>query len=275
MKALFRIIRPENVIITFLSVLTAAWLVTDSVLTPGILRAALAAALVTAAANIINDIFDLAIDRVNQPGRVLPSGAMSLPAARLCYKIMNMVALALTIDRPDLFLIIAGSQFILYFYSRSFKKTVLLGNIIVAFVGGLAFIFGALAAGRIMAGVFPALFAGIFHFARELIKDLQDVEGDRQYQAATFAVRFGSRKVLLMVDALFMLLSGILLLPFLLGIYNVYYIYMVVPGVIGVTVYTSWQLHKNTTVENLSRMSILLKVDMLIGLVSIIVGVKL
>ncbi len=275
MKALFKITRPENVLITFLSVMTAAWLATDTVFTPGIMRAALAAGLVTAAANIINDIFDVDIDRVNQPQRILPSGAMSIPAARLYYKLLNMMALGLTMDRPDLFLIIAGTQFILYFYSRSFKKMVLLGNAVVAFTGGLAFVFGALAAGEIMAGVFPALFAGLFHFARELIKDLQDVEGDRQYQATTFAVRFGSGKVLVMVDVLFIVLSGILLLPFLLSIYNVYYIYMVVPGVMGVTAYTSWQLHKNTTMENLSRMSILLKVDMLIGLVSIIVGVKL
>ncbi len=275
MKALIKITRPVNVFITFISVMTAAWLATDSIFTPDIIRAALAAALVTAAANIINDIFDVDIDRVNQPQRILPSGAMRTDTARLYYKILNMTALAMTINRPLLFLIIAATEITLYFYSRYFKKTVLLGNVVVALTGGLAFIFGALAAGNIKAGIFPALFAALFHFARELIKDLQDVEGDRQHQASTFAVRFGRSRVLLMVDVLFVLLSGILLLPFLLSIYNVYYICMVVPGVMGVMAYASRQLHKNATVENLSRMSILLKVDMLIGLASIIMGVKL
>ncbi|HHM01834.1 MAG TPA: hypothetical protein ENJ15_02395 [Caldithrix abyssi] len=275
MSALFRIIRPGNVLITFLSVLTAAWLVSDTVFTPLLLRAALAASFVTAAANIINDIFDLDIDRVNRPGRILPSGRLSLPAARLFYKTLNMVALALVVDRLPLFLIIAGSQLLLYVYSRSFKKMMLIGNVLVAFMGGLAFVYGALAAGGVTAGLFPALFAALFHFSRELIKDLQDVEGDRKYQAHTFAVRFGAENIVKMVDAVFILLSGILLLPFLLSMYNVYYIYMVVPGVMLVMFYCSWQLHKDPGTETLSRMSALLKADMLIGLVSIIVGVKL
>ena len=223
MSALFRIIRPGNVLITFLSVLTAAWLVSDALFTSLLLRAALAASCVTAAANIINDIFDLDIDRVNRPGRVLPSGRLSLPAARLFYKILNMIALALVIDRPPLFLIIAGSQLVLYVYSRSFKKMMLIGNVLVAFMGGLAFVYGALAAGDARAGLFPALFAALFHFSRELIKDLQDVEGDRKYQAHTFAVRFGAENVVKMVAAVFVLLSGILSLPFLLSMYNVYY----------------------------------------------------
>ncbi|RMH63304.1 MAG: hypothetical protein D6677_07405 [Calditrichaeota bacterium] len=275
MKALWQISRPLNVFIAFLSVFFSAWLVVDDPFTVLIIRTALSAALVTAAANVINDIFDLDIDRVNKPHRPLPAGRLSVSRAWWFYNGLNLLALILVIDQPALLSIAAGSAWLLYLYSKTLKRLPFGGNLLVAVISGVAFLYGALAAGDVSAACFPALFAALFHLARELIKDLEDVDGDRQYGARTLAVQYGRTTVLKMVDAVFIILFSLLWLPFLVGLYNIYYIYMVMPGVAGVLLWCALSLHQNSSVHNLARISMILKIDMLIGLVSIYAGVKL
>ncbi len=274
-KALFRIVRPLNVFIAFLSVFFSAWLAVDFPFTGGIIRTALSAAMVTAAANVVNDIFDLEIDRVNKPRRPLPAGQLTVQTAWVFYGGLNVTALLLVADRKILLLIAAGAVILLYMYSKYLKRTFLWGNVLVSVLGGIAFLFGAVAAGNIRVAFFPALFAMLFHLARELIKDLEDVPGDSRHGARTLAVRHGARTLITVVDVVFLILGVILWLPFLGNLYNIYYICIVMPGVAGVLWICSRMLHKDAGRETLARISTVLKIDMFIGLAAMIIGVKL
>ncbi|HEY6625870.1 MAG TPA: UbiA family prenyltransferase, partial [Ignavibacteriaceae bacterium] len=86
LTAIVKIVRPLNFLITFISVIVAA-----VICLPGygielnVFLAALSASLVMASGNIINDIYDIDIDRVNKPSRPLPSGKISIKEAYILY----------------------------------------------------------------------------------------------------------------------------------------------------------------------------------------------
>ncbi len=77
-----KIIRPLNSFLAGISVFIAAFLSPAFRLSHVLFIAMLAAALVTAAGNVINDVYDLDIDRVNRPNRILPSAKMTVPRAK-------------------------------------------------------------------------------------------------------------------------------------------------------------------------------------------------
>jgi geranylgeranylglycerol-phosphate geranylgeranyltransferase len=91
------------------------------------------------------------------------------------------------------FAIVVGATVALYWYSRSLKATPLVGNLVVGGMTGLAFIYGAAAVGPVERGIVPALFAFLVNLAREMVKDIEDREGDALSHAATLPVRFGLR----------------------------------------------------------------------------------
>ncbi len=268
-----RLVRPLNVIIAFLSVLIAAALSVNFSFTLRVLLAALSASLITAAANVINDIFDIEIDKINRPRRILASGKLSPKAAMLFYHLLGLAGLALAyVGGLYLFLIALPVHILLYFYSARFKGTILAGNFVVSLVTATAFLYGALAVNDIAAGIFPALFAFFFHFGREIIKDMQDISGDVQGGALTFAGKFGKKNATVLVNILFLFLTFLLFVPYVQGVYSIYYLWIVLPGValvlLGVCL-LMW--FKNDSLW-LGRMSSLLKVDMFIGLIAIYVG---
>ncbi len=149
---------------------------------------------------------------------------------------------------------------------------VFIGNLSVAFIAGVTFVYGALLVGDYKSGIFPAVFAFLFHLGREIVKDMQDLAGDMQAGAVTFAGKYGARAALRLVSVVFLLLTGILFLPFLYHIYNISYIRIVVPGVALVLIAIILLLWKNYNRKRLAIASAVLKIDMFIGLVAIYMG---
>jgi 4-hydroxybenzoate polyprenyltransferase len=94
----------------------------------------------------------------------------------------------------------------------------------VSVTASSAFLLGALTGGDIRAGVIPFVIASPLHLARELVKSVVDVDGDRRARVATFAVRVGEQKAI----ALSMwCIGGVMvlsLMPFLLSIYGYLYV---------------------------------------------------
>jgi 4-hydroxybenzoate polyprenyltransferase len=84
----------------------------------------------------------------------------------------------------------AGAVVSLYFYSARLKGTVLLGNLLVSLFTGLAFLFGSAAVGRFQSGL-RGHFCFFDAFGARIIKDMQDVPGDRQQLAAICRLRMG------------------------------------------------------------------------------------
>ncbi|TFH03035.1 MAG: hypothetical protein E4H13_00075 [Calditrichales bacterium] len=268
--ALFKLSRPVNVLIAFLTVVIAAELAGGLTPLTNALLAAIVAALITTGANVINDYYDIAIDRVNKPYRPLAAGVISQNMALNYFILVYFMAWAIawTLGLP-LFLIAVTISILLFFYSYKLKRTVLAGNLTVSFATAMAFIFGGGAVFHYKQALFPALFAFFFHLGREILKDVQDQEGDGQDGAITLPLKYGIKKSLLLMTIVFIIVVILTLIPYILEVYSLWYFLTVCIGVYPVLVFVAFQSWKNNSPEYLGYLSNLLKVDMLIGLLAI------
>ena len=166
LKAVFKIIRPLNILITFLSVIVAGIIAQGKNSVPQILLlCAIAESLTFSAGNIINDIFDIETDKLNRPERVLPKVELSKQTALVVYIMFVLLSGFISFYvNAVVFKIIIGTNIFLFLYSFALKRTILLSNVIVAAVVGSAFILGASAVDNIKAGYIPFLFAFSFSF---------------------------------------------------------------------------------------------------------------
>ena len=158
-----------------------------------ILVAALTAFLITGAGNIYNDIMDRNIDRINRPERPIPQGRITLRfAAALTIIFLTLgLFLAWYFLPKILLLIVCVNSLLLLAYSIFFKKTAWFGNPAVALLGASCFIFGGFLNSRWQISLVPAGFAFLIHWAREIIKDADDMEGDRICEARTLPIVLG------------------------------------------------------------------------------------
>ena len=123
-KSYFKIIRPVNAAIVFLSVMLGAISMGDyNNFADKIIFASLAAVCFSSAGMVLNDYFDFEIDKINRPDRVLPSGEISLKGAIIYFVILNIIGLFLNSLLPNQTQIIGFSAAItIYFYNSNFKK---------------------------------------------------------------------------------------------------------------------------------------------------------
>jgi geranylgeranylglycerol-phosphate geranylgeranyltransferase len=274
--AYFLLIRPINVIIAAGAVLVGA--LASGIWPRGtdIVLACLVAAVITAGANAINDVHDVEIDRINRPRRPLPSGRLSRQQAAILGVILLVLGLGVS---PALglwgFLVALMVILLLAAYSARLKRTVLWGNLTVASVSGLAFIYGGIAVRRPGPAVIPAGFAFLFHLGREILKDAQDVAGDRAGGARTLPAVAGVKEALGWASLVFIILIVVTPLPFVVGYYSLPYLVIVAFGVDLplVWVIVSWRRNQNS--DHLGRLSLLLKIDMWVGLAAILAGIRM
>ena len=273
MHGFFILMRPVNVIIASLSIFLAAFICGE--LTPliNVVFACVSGALITAAANAINDVFDISIDRINKPHRPLPTGIVSINEgwifSMFCFA--AGIAFSLPINRQA-FLIASVISVLLYLYSAKFKRTVLVGNFIVSLATAMAFIYGAVAIGQFTNAIIPATFAFLMHLGREIIKDMEDIKGDRLHNAFTLPVKYGIHSAKWAVIVVFILLIATTFIPFLYGMYGLYYFVLVMLGVNSVLIYSIISISRISTSKNYRFLSALLKGDMIMGLFAIYAG---
>ena len=147
---------------------------------PPVLAAALAAVCLGAVANAFNDYDDRAIDAVIHPSRPLPSGALTTGTALRAVAIAAIGGVAFSaLARPILGVVSIAVIAVMLIYGRVKAHWGLAGNAIVAVLASLPFLYGAWAAGTPGAGLVLVGIATPMHFAREIAKDIDDMEGDR------------------------------------------------------------------------------------------------
>jgi len=274
-RNLLKLIRPVNVLLTFVSVWLAAFISPQFKLGLSVLLAALSASLILAGANIINDLYDLEIDKLNRPTRPIAAGLISQREGWFYFYLFYSGGLACALVAGPTFFYIAGLiALLLVWYSVHLKRTILLGNILVSFAGGLTFIYGALAVSDWQSGIIPATFAFVFHFGREVIKDVQDMPGDLENQVITFPGKYGVRAAILLVNILFMILILLTILPYIFSVYSSAYLWVVVLGVDSVLLFIISVLWIRQDQAMFARLSTLLKVDMFVGLIAIWLGAR-
>lgn len=273
-KPYIALIRPSNFIITVLSVVVSCILAgATGAMNLKILAASFAAGLIGAGGMVINDYFDIEIDRINKPMRPLPSGAVSLRTAILFWMALSFFGLLLNIFLPLAATIIAIFAFvIIFYYSKILKRTPLFGNLTVGALTGLTFIYGGAVVGSISRAVMPAVFAFLINVGREIIKDMEDVRGDSQHNAVTFPIKFGMKYSTVLATIFLCAVIGATIVPFIFKQYGSAYFITVNIGVNAVLVAVLASLWKNQSQRNLRRLSFILKYDMFVGLIAIYLG---
>ncbi|MFZ2324380.1 MAG: geranylgeranylglycerol-phosphate geranylgeranyltransferase [Ignavibacteriaceae bacterium] len=270
--ASIRIIRPINVIITFLVVVVAV-LITQEYETElsTLVLASVSAALVAASGNIINDIYDVEIDKISHPNRVLVLGLLSKQEAMIEYIFLTLVSASIAASLSGtLLIIVIITSVLLFTYALYFKKVPLTGNIIVAFITGLAFIYGGFAAGNPKAAVIPAVFAFLINLIREIVKDIQDTEGDSAQNVKTFPIKYGIDSTKKLIAFITILLITFTFYPFIMQLYKIEYFIVVMVFVNPIFVLClKFIFEKNNL---LNKVSNLLKLNMILGLISIYIG---
>ena len=275
LTAILKIIRPLNFLITFVSVIVAAVLcLPDKIPGLNVIVAAFAASLVMASGNILNDIYDVGIDKINRPLRPLPSGKLTIKEAYRLYILFIFISIVISSLLNEIVLVIVLiSILILFIYSKYLKQIPLLGNITVAFLTGLVFIFGGFVVGNPSAAIVPSIFAFTINLIREIVKDMEDVEGDIKAGVNTFPVKFGSQKSKILVLIISISLILFTLYPFLTQLYKIEYFIAVMIFVNPILVYCSKNLFEDSSQKNLRKISNLLKLSMVFGLIAIYFGV--
>jgi geranylgeranylglycerol-phosphate geranylgeranyltransferase len=231
-------------------------------------------ALVTGLGNLINDYHDCEMDRINKPGRPLPSGRLTPEYVMRLYATGSVVttigmALCLPVSIAGLFV---GWELLLYYYARWGKRVTFLGNLVVAGIAASAFLAGGILSGNGLGAGFPAILAFLLVMGRELIKGAEDVGGDRPAGAITVAVRYGPDRA---VDLAVLTLSVCAVLspiPWLTGYYGrlsgVVMELLFVPGILA----ASWQVLSSNERPAFHRASRILKIQMFFGIAAMALG---
>ncbi|WP_254537558.1 geranylgeranylglycerol-phosphate geranylgeranyltransferase [Halomarina litorea] len=194
--------------------------------------AVLATVLATGAGNAINDYFDRDIDAINAPDRAIPRGAVS-PGGALFFSVVlfaGAVVLALTL--PVLALAIAGFNLLaLVAYTELFKGLPGVGNLLVAYLGGSTFLFGGAAVeGALATAATLAALAALSTFTREVIKDVEDLAGDREEGLNTLPIAVGERRALAVGTAALVVAVLASPVPYLRESLGLAYLAVVVPA---------------------------------------------
>jgi geranylgeranylglycerol-phosphate geranylgeranyltransferase len=273
LRGLIQLSRPVNVAITLAVIPSAVVLIGGKGISMvEALFAGLTGALVTAGANAINDFFDLEIDRINRPDRPLPRGVITKRNAVMMWLLTSLAAIFLNLVLPLAALIVVVLSIILLFiYSAALKRTVLAGNIVVAGMTGMAFLYAAIVAERPLRGLMPAGFAFLANFSREIIKDIEDMEGDRQLGAVTLPIVYGVRTSLLVVSISLWSLIALTILAYAAGMYSRSFL-IIVSLVDAALAYTALNIWNAPTQDAMRAHSVRLKLCMVGGLAAIIAG---
>ena len=274
--AYFELARPLNGIIAFISAglggVFASQGITQNLLDTRLLLVSIAALLLLSAGNAINDYCDHNIDRINRPQRPLPSGRMQRRHA-LIFAIVLIglgIWLGTRINRNATGIAILVSL-ALVSYAFWLKRTVFIGNLVVSGLTGVTFMSGGVAIDSVQGTLVPAIFAFLFTAAREIIKDLEDTEGDMKNGVTTLAIL--NRRLAVGTALGFMTLVVLFSpIPYLFGWYSWHYLCVVVLGVDLVLIGLAIRLLRDTSKESCASIQRWMKWDIFVGLGAIYLG---
>ncbi len=263
--ALIEILRPVNLVIVLVSVLVGGWVGRTISLSISLFGAALASALAAGFGNVINDYFDIETDKISHPKRPLPSGRLDKRGALLYASLLIILALILAFAvSPILFIITLAVSVVLFLYAYRLKNFYF-SNSIVAVLCSLAFVVGGLVTSNALA-VFPAAFAFFFHFAREIVKDVLDMQGDVKSKSRSLPLTIGPDNALKIAANILLILIILLPLPVVLGQFSIRYLIAAVVLLIPLLAFIIIKLLKQHSTKTLSLLNTLLKVGMVVGL---------
>lgn len=215
----FRLIRFQNLVMMALTLFLVKWCLVDTLLylagtepsfsTWSFILLTLSTVLIAAGGYVINDYLDTDIDEINKPAQILVGKKISKNAIWNFYITLNITGLvaavfpALEAGNINLVLIQIVSAGLLWFYSYSYKRQFLIGNFVISALTALVVLLPAyyeaqaeLAAKQSISVNFFFVkmyiaFAFLTTFTREIIKDMEDLEGDESANCRTLPIVVG------------------------------------------------------------------------------------
>ena len=226
------------------------------------------------AANALNDVVDYEIDKINRPMRPLPSGFVKKRTALFISILLFSMGTLACLELPEaakvIGIVIAMPFMVLY--SKYLKGMPLIGNMIVAFILGLSFLFCGAAFNNMSPMWIPMILAFGLTLVRELVKDIADMEGDQSVGLKTFPITAGIEKSIQLSIFLSACIGMGAFIPYLYGTYGIWYGILLILGVeipLGVVVVS---LLNNPGISSATHGARILKFSTLIGLIAIYAG---
>lgn len=254
----------------------------------------IASVLIAAAGYIINDYFDLNIDQVNKPDKVVVNVIINRRWVIFWHMFLSMTGLFFTVLALPLaqywHLVLANmaSIILLWFYSTNFKKQLLIGNVIISLLTAwvIAILFlskypfnvhNLLQAGSHEIRFFRLTaiyvsFAFIISLVREVIKDMEDMEGDRKYNCHTMPIAWGLNATKVFVAVWLIVLIAVLailqlyVVPFGWWASISYCVLLIILPLVWILL----RLFRAHTQADFHRLSVVVKLVMLTGILSMI-----
>ena len=234
LRGFLELTRPGNVVAAGVLTFTGSFVASGFGAAAGPVAAAVAATVfATAAGNAVNDYFDRDVDRVNRPDRPIPRGAVTARAG-LAFSVLlflGAVVAAVALPLPAIAIAVAN-LLALVAYTKLFKGLPGVGNVVVAYLTGSTFLFGGAAVGRATDPAVVVLFAlsALATFSREIVKDVEDIAGDRAEGLRTLPIVAGESTAFRIAAVVLVVAVSASAVPFLMGIFGPVYVAIVLPA---------------------------------------------
>lgn len=190
---------------------------------------------IAAGGYVINDYFDVKIDRINRPDNLVVTRIISRDAAmNLFYGLTAVGVIAGTVvawwahswTLLFTYVVIPG---LLWFYSASYKRMFLIGNLVVAFASAIVPLLVAIANADYLHHLYQnalayspiigelyvwtggfAIFAFLLTLVREIVKDIEDIEGDREMECRTLPIVWGDKVAKIIATILLVVIATLI-----------------------------------------------------------------
>lgn len=246
---------------------------------------------IAAAGNIINDIYDVETDLVNRPSKVIIGKSISEKTAYTLFIVFNVIGVLIgfylsnLVGRSGFFAIFVIISALLYIYASYLKQSLLLGNIVVSALVGLSIL---------IVGVFElipvitaqnqttqltffkilldyAIFAFFINLIREIVKDIEDIDGDYKSGMNTLPIAIGRDRATKVVFGLTILLlfATIYYVATYLSKFEIiigYFLILIIAPLIYITI----KSYGAKTKKHYHHISNMLKLVMLFGMLSML-----
>lgn len=296
LKSFFKLIRYPNILLVILTQVLIKYALFETfgiaitLNDVGFLLLCLATVCIAAAGNVINDIFDVEVDRINKPNRRIIPEKISEKTAYNIYFVLTVIGVGIgfylsnLIGHPGFSAIFIIISALLYLYATYIKQVLLLGNIIISMLVGMVIIVVGLF--DLLPAITPqnrqtqsvifsilldyAFFAFFINFLREMVKDQEDVNGDYNSGRNSLPIALGrsrANKVIFVIGL--MPLFGVIYYIYEYLFINIYAVLYALLLIVGPLLYFLVMIISAKTKTDFARLSRLLKIIMLLGLMSI------
>lgn len=239
---------------------------------------------ITAAGYIINDIFDVKADKINKPNKVFVTTVIAKETAKKWYLYLNSagiilgVFISLSIKKPTLSFVFIGAALLLYFYSKKLKSLPLIGNLVVSFLVTINVLMLAIFDLNnstktsdynfvISAVLIISFFAFFINLIREIIKDIEDINGDYKLNMNTLPIligRYRTQYFVTILQVIFIIILVYFITKFR-STYKIIALYTLFFSVIPM-LYITFKTPKLKSKKEFHQISVLLKIVMFLGI---------